>query len=156
MIFTQVKTRLADDCALRVECRLVIDPAPLLDRALKRLSDALATRAPEAPPATPQTPPRERAAACKNGDGCARALRRDAAQAARCRQSVAITQNPAGAAVATRNGFEDFSSPARRQAHPVGRSPRSRCAVVAAFGGPGEAPNLIFTYFFSAFLPMPP
>ena len=32
MIFTQVKTRLADDCALRVECRLVIDPAPLLDR----------------------------------------------------------------------------------------------------------------------------
>ena len=53
-----VKTRLADDCALRVECRLVIDPAPLLDRALKRLSDALATRAPDAAPATPQTPPR--------------------------------------------------------------------------------------------------
>ena len=33
-------------------------PAPLLDRALKRLSDALATRAPDAAPATPQTPPR--------------------------------------------------------------------------------------------------
>ena len=36
----------------------MIDPAPLLDRALKRLSDALATRAPDAAPATPQTPPR--------------------------------------------------------------------------------------------------
>ena len=105
----------------------MIDPAPLLDRALKRLSDALATRAPDAAPATPQTPPRPVRRRAKGGDGRARALRRDAAQAARGlyddRRHLKVQ---ASAAVARDRGREDFSPPARRQAHPVGRSPRGR------------------------------
>ena len=51
----------------------------------------------------------ERAAVCKNSDGRARALRRDAAQAARCRQSVALSLKiQAGASVAGNHGFEDL------------------------------------------------
>ena len=45
----------------------------------------------------------------KGGDGRARALRRDAAQAARgLYDEVAITKVQASAAVSTRNGFEDL------------------------------------------------
>ena len=125
MISTQVKTRLADDCALRVECRLVIDPAPLLDRALKRLNDALATRAPEAPATTPQTPPRPVAAVQK------------AATDARGRFVATPPKPPAASTTKSPSprskqappspqemDLRIFRSPARRQAHPVGRSPR--------------------------------
>ena len=51
----------------------------------------------------------ERAAVCKNSDGRARALRRDAAQAARGRQSVALSLKiQASAAVAGNHGLEDL------------------------------------------------
>ena len=51
----------------------------------------------------------ERAAVCKNSDGRARALRRDAAQAARgLYDEVAVAKVQASAAVSTRNGLEDF------------------------------------------------
>ena len=67
----------------------------------------------------------ERATLCKNSDGRARALRRDAAQAARgLYDEVAIAKVQAGAAVSTRNGLEDF---------PVARAaPGASCWKVAA------------------------
>ena len=78
----------------------------------------------------------ERAAVCKNSDGRARALRRDAAQAARgLYDEVAVTKVQASAAVSTRNGFEDL--PVARAAPGASRwkvAAEGR-AVVAAVAG---------------------
>ena len=69
----------------------------------------------------------ERAAVCKNGDGRARALRRDAAQAARgLYKRVAITKVQESAAVAGNHGFEDFSL--------ARAAPGASCWKVAASG----------------------
>ena len=69
----------------------------------------------------------ERAAVCKNSDGRARALRRDAAQAARgLYDEVAVTKVQESAAVARDHGLEDF---------PVARAaPGASCWKVAAAG----------------------
>ena len=125
MISTQVKTRLADDCALRVECRLVIDPAPLLDRALKRLSDALATRAPDAAPATPQTPSRSAPPSVKTAtDARGRFVATPPKPPAASTTKSPSPRSKKAPPSPQEMDLRIFRSPARRQAHPVGRSPR--------------------------------
>jgi hypothetical protein len=78
----------------------------------------------------------ERAAVCKNSDGRARALRRDAAQAARgLYDEVAIAKVQASAAVAGNHGLEDL--PVARAAPGASRwkVAASGRAVVAAVAG---------------------
>jgi len=119
-----LKTRLADDCALRVECRLVVDPAPLLDRALKRLDLALATRV---APNPPSTPPRAPAAAAKTAtDARGRFVATPPKPPAGATTSPSPRSSKPSPASPESVDLRIFRSPARRQAHPTGRSPRSR------------------------------
>ena len=124
-----VKTRLANDCALRVECRLVVDPAPLLDRALKRLNDALATRAPDAAPATPQTPPRSAPPSVKTAtDARGRFVATPPKPPAEAKASPSPSKSKQAPPSPQEMDLRIFRSPARRQAHPTGRSPRGRAS----------------------------
>ena len=119
----------AEESALRVECRLVIDPAPLLDRALKRLSDALATRAPEAAPATPQTPPRIAPSSVKTAtDARGRFVATPPKPPAAAKASPSPSKSKQAPPSPQEMDLRIFRSPARRQAHPTGRSPRGRAS----------------------------